>query len=149
MIAGLEPVTGGTIRMGDRIVNHVPAGKRNVSMVFQNYAIYPHMTVRKNIEYGLKMQIGEGENVTEIRGYFLETGTPGFRETTVRSQMKREMQGISEAAFEAGWVQDPYDPAYRQGLLMTEAEKEQYDARFPLHPLTEARKFAAGMAELN
>lgn len=103
----------------------------------------------RNVEYGLKMQIGEGENVTEIRGYFLETGTPGFRETTMRSQMKREMQGISEAAFEAGWVQDPYDPAYRQGLLMTEAEKEQYDARFPLHPLTEARKFAAGMAELN
>lgn len=55
MIAGLEPVTGGTIRMGDRIVNHVPAGKRNVSMVFQNYAIYPHMTVRKNITYGLKV----------------------------------------------------------------------------------------------
>ena len=55
MIAGLEPVTDGTIRMGDRIVNHVPAGKRNVSMVFQNYAIYPHMTVRKNITYGLKV----------------------------------------------------------------------------------------------
>lgn len=53
MIAGLEPISGGTIRMGGEVVNNTPAGKRNVAMVFQNYAIYPHMTVRKNITYGL------------------------------------------------------------------------------------------------
>lgn len=54
MIAGLEDVTEGSLYMGGHRVNDVPCGKRNVSMVFQNYAIYPHMTVRQNITYGLK-----------------------------------------------------------------------------------------------
>ena len=50
MVAGLDPVTSGTLRIGDRIVNDVEAKDRNVSMVFQSYALYPHMTVAKNIE---------------------------------------------------------------------------------------------------
>jgi ABC-type sugar transport system ATPase subunit len=49
-IAGLEDVTDGTLRIGDRVVNQVPARDRNISMVFQSYALYPHMTVSKNIE---------------------------------------------------------------------------------------------------
>ena len=49
MIAGLEEITGGELRMGGRRVNEVPSGKRDISMVFQNYALYPHMTVRENI----------------------------------------------------------------------------------------------------
>lgn len=54
MIAGLEKLSGGNLYMGGRLVNHVPCGERNVSMVFQNYALFPHMTVRNNIVYGLK-----------------------------------------------------------------------------------------------
>ncbi|MGH9085578.1 MAG: ABC transporter ATP-binding protein [Acidimicrobiales bacterium] len=50
MIAGLEEVTAGDLRIGDRVVNHVVPAKRDVSMVFQSYALYPHMTVAKNIE---------------------------------------------------------------------------------------------------
>jgi len=50
MIAGLETATEGTLRIGDRVVNDVEAKDRNVSMVFQSYALYPHMTVAKNIE---------------------------------------------------------------------------------------------------
>jgi multiple sugar transport system ATP-binding protein len=50
MIAGLEPVTSGTLRIGDRVVNDIPAKDRDIAMVFQSYALYPHMTVRKNIE---------------------------------------------------------------------------------------------------
>jgi multiple sugar transport system ATP-binding protein len=50
MIAGLEPVTEGRLRIGDRVVNDVEAKDRNISMVFQSYALYPHMTVAKNIE---------------------------------------------------------------------------------------------------
>ena len=50
MIAGLEEVTAGELRIGDRVVNHVVPAKRDVSMVFQSYALYPHMTVAKNIE---------------------------------------------------------------------------------------------------
>ncbi|EZH65784.1 ABC transporter ATP-binding protein [Bacillaceae bacterium JMAK1] len=54
MIAGLETQTEGNIYIGDRLVNDVSPGKRNVSMVFQNYALYPTMTVKGNIEFGLK-----------------------------------------------------------------------------------------------
>ncbi|MCM3761079.1 ABC transporter ATP-binding protein [Alkalihalobacillus oceani] len=53
MIAGLEKQTGGDIWIGDRCVNEVPPGKRNIAMVFQNYALYPTMTVKENIEFGL------------------------------------------------------------------------------------------------
>jgi len=54
MIAGLEEVTSGEIAIGERVVNHLEPKDRNIAMVFQNYAIYPHMTVRKNIGFGLR-----------------------------------------------------------------------------------------------
>ena len=54
MLAGLEEPSGGTIRIGDRVVNSVPPAKRDIAMVFQSYALYPHMTVGKNIAYPLK-----------------------------------------------------------------------------------------------
>lgn len=54
MIAGLEELTGGELYMDGRLVNDVPCGERDVSMVFQNYALFPHMTVKNNIIYGLK-----------------------------------------------------------------------------------------------
>src|ERR1700753_1870521 len=50
MIAGLEPVTSGTLRIGEQVVNDIPPKHRDIAMVFQSYALYPHMTVRKNIE---------------------------------------------------------------------------------------------------
>jgi multiple sugar transport system ATP-binding protein len=53
MIAGIEEITDGTIAIGERIVNDVPASQRNLSMVFQSYALYPHMSVRKNLAFGL------------------------------------------------------------------------------------------------
>lgn len=54
MIAGLEKVTGGTISIGDRVVNDIEPAQRDIAMVFQNYALYPHMSVRENLAYGLK-----------------------------------------------------------------------------------------------
>src|ERR671917_966545 len=51
--AGLESVTAGTIRIGGRDVTHVAPAKRNVSLVFQNYALFPHLTVAENIGFGL------------------------------------------------------------------------------------------------
>lgn len=54
MIAGLEDITSGTISIGGKDITHLPAGKRGLSMVFQSYALYPHMTVRENLEFGLK-----------------------------------------------------------------------------------------------
>jgi multiple sugar transport system ATP-binding protein len=55
MIAGLEEVTGGELAIGDRVVNDVPPGDRDIAMVFQNYALYPHMTVRSNIGFALEV----------------------------------------------------------------------------------------------
>jgi multiple sugar transport system ATP-binding protein len=66
MIAGLEDVTGGEIRIGDRVVNDLPPRKRNISMVFQNYALYPHMNVRDNLGFGLKIA-GQTPAVIEAR----------------------------------------------------------------------------------
>jgi len=56
MIAGLEDITSGTIRIGDRCVNDVPPKDRDIAMVFQNYALYPHMTVFENMAFGLKLR---------------------------------------------------------------------------------------------
>lgn len=55
-IAGLETATSGKLFIGDQLVNNVPARARDVAMVFQNYALYPHMTVAENIAFGLKMR---------------------------------------------------------------------------------------------
>ncbi len=56
MIAGLENITGGEIRIGDRIVNNLPPKERDVAMVFQNYALYPHMTVGANMAFSMKLR---------------------------------------------------------------------------------------------
>ncbi|MES9944051.1 MAG: ABC transporter ATP-binding protein [Candidatus Thiodiazotropha sp.] len=56
MTAGLEEISSGEIRINDRVVNHIPPQQRNVAMVFQNYALYPHMTVRDNLAFPLRMQ---------------------------------------------------------------------------------------------
>ena len=53
LIAGLEEITDGTISIGEKVVNDLPASQRNLSMVFQSYALYPHMSVRKNLAFGL------------------------------------------------------------------------------------------------
>src|SRR6195256_6048113 len=49
MVAGLEDISGGLLRIGDRIVNHVPSRDRDIAMVFQSYALYPHLSVYENI----------------------------------------------------------------------------------------------------
>jgi multiple sugar transport system ATP-binding protein len=56
MIAGLEEITGGTLRIGAKIVNDVAPKDRDIAMVFQSYALYPHMTVRDNLAFGLKLR---------------------------------------------------------------------------------------------
>ncbi|WP_316897748.1 sn-glycerol-3-phosphate ABC transporter ATP-binding protein UgpC [Pseudodesulfovibrio indicus] len=61
MIAGLEPISGGEVYIGGRVVNQVSPKDRNVAMVFQNYALYPHMSVRDNMGFSLKMR-GESQD---------------------------------------------------------------------------------------
>ena len=56
MLAGLEDISEGTIRIGERVVNHVPSRDRDIAMVFQSYALYPHLSVYENIAFGLKIK---------------------------------------------------------------------------------------------
>lgn len=56
LLAGLDQITEGTIYIGDRVVNDIPAKDRDIAMVFQSYALYPHMTIRNNIAFGLKLR---------------------------------------------------------------------------------------------
>ena len=65
MIAGLENVTGGEIRIGERLVNHVPPKERDVAMVFQNYALYPHMTVAENMGFSLKLRKAPNQEIEQ------------------------------------------------------------------------------------
>jgi len=78
MIAGLEEITGGELRIGERVVNDVPPGDRDIAMVFQNYALYPHMTVRDNI------------------GFALEVAKMPKAEITSRTNDAAEMLGLTE-----------------------------------------------------
>src|SRR5215208_4637951 len=56
MVAGLEDISSGVIRIGERVVNDVPPKDRDIAMVFQNYALYPHMTVYENMAFALKLR---------------------------------------------------------------------------------------------
>ena len=68
MVAGLEEISGGRIIIGDRVVNDLPPKDRDVAMVFQSYALYPHMTVRDNLAYPLKLRkVPKGEREERVR----------------------------------------------------------------------------------
>ncbi|MGJ8628684.1 MAG: ABC transporter ATP-binding protein [Sulfitobacter sp.] len=67
MIAGLEDISDGEVSIGNRVVNELPPRERNISMVFQNYALYPHMTVRENLGFSLKIaNVGEDAIITAV-----------------------------------------------------------------------------------
>jgi multiple sugar transport system ATP-binding protein len=66
MVAGLEDLTSGSISIGDRVVNDVPPKARDIAMVFQSYALYPHMTVRENLEFGLKIRKTPKEEIARM-----------------------------------------------------------------------------------
>ena len=79
MVAGLEEVTEGKLYIGDRVVNDVPPKDRDIAMVFQNYALYPHMTVYENMAFGLRLRkmpddeidrrVQEAARILEIHEY--------------------------------------------------------------------------------
>ncbi|HJR94917.1 MAG TPA: ABC transporter ATP-binding protein, partial [Gaiellaceae bacterium] len=56
MVAGLESISEGAVRIGERVVNNLPARDRDIAMVFQSYALYPHLTVYDNIAFGLRLR---------------------------------------------------------------------------------------------
>src|SRR5690348_12780473 len=65
MLAGLEEITDGEIRIGDTVVNDMPPRDRDIAMVFQSYALYPHMTVEDNMAFGLRMRGVERESISQ------------------------------------------------------------------------------------
>ncbi|TMK61718.1 MAG: sn-glycerol-3-phosphate ABC transporter ATP-binding protein UgpC [Actinobacteria bacterium] len=65
MLAGLEEISGGEIKIGDRVVNDLTPKERDVAMVFQNYALYPHMTVEQNLAFGLKLRKLPKQQISE------------------------------------------------------------------------------------
>src|SRR5256885_16161542 len=68
MVAGLEAITSGDILIGDKVVNDLPPMDRDIAMVFQNYALYPHMSVYDNMAFGLKMRkFGKDEIEKRVR----------------------------------------------------------------------------------
>ena len=66
MIAGLESISGGTIHINERLVNNLPPAERDIAMVFQNYALYPHKTVRGNISFSLRMKGLSKNDIEEL-----------------------------------------------------------------------------------
>jgi len=68
MVAGLEEISEGTVAIGERIINEVAPKDRDIAMVFQNYALYPHMTVYKNMAFALKLRNIRGrKSLSELR----------------------------------------------------------------------------------
>jgi multiple sugar transport system ATP-binding protein len=105
MIAGLEEIDGGTIRIGGRVVNQLEPKDRNIAMVFQNYAIYPHMSVAKNIAFGLhtaKLPDAEKRKRVEETGRLLGLETLLDRRPSELSGGQRQRVAIGRAM-----VRDP------------------------------------------
>jgi len=72
MIAGFNTIEGGEFYFGEKLINDIDPAKRNIGMVFQNYAIFPHLTVRKNIEFGLKNRKYKKEDIIRETDRFLK-----------------------------------------------------------------------------
>src|SRR3954468_14389920 len=63
MVAGLEEISEGVLKIGERVVNHVPSRDRDIAMVFQSYALYPHLSVYENIAFGLRLKKVKKEEI--------------------------------------------------------------------------------------
>ena len=89
MIAGLEDISGGTLSIGERVVNDVAPKDRDIAMVFQNYALYPHMTVAENLAFGLKLRKHDKATIEKRVGAAAETLGLG----PMLDKLPREMSG--------------------------------------------------------
>src|SRR5262249_27756889 len=80
MVAGLEPITSGTVSIDGRVVNEVPAKSRDIAMVFQSYALYPHMTVYDNLAFGLRRRdVARAEVERRVQDAATKLGLAPFR----------------------------------------------------------------------
>ncbi len=96
MLAGLEDVNGGAIRIGDRDVTDLPPKDRDIAMVFQNYALYPHMTVGENMGFALKI-------AGEPQGRRSPTGSPRRPSCSTSSSTSTASRRRSPVASASAW----------------------------------------------
>src|ERR1700733_4517569 len=98
MIAGLESVSAGQIRIGDRVVNGVPPKDRDIAMVFQSYALYPTMTVRGNITFGMESRgvpkRAQSEALARVAGLFLFDEPLSNLDAKLRVEMRTEIKKL-------------------------------------------------------
>jgi multiple sugar transport system ATP-binding protein len=96
MVAGLEEISEGTIRIGDRIVNDVSPKERDVAMVFQSYALYPHMTVEENLAFGLKLRkLSKEEIGRRVHGAASTLGLEEFLQRKPRALSGGQRQRVA------------------------------------------------------
>jgi multiple sugar transport system ATP-binding protein len=96
MVAGLEEISEGTVRIGDRVVNEVPPRDRDVAMVFQNYALYPHMTVFDNMAFGLRRRkVAEPEVRQKVQETAEVLGIAGYLQRRPRELSGGERQRVA------------------------------------------------------
>ena len=81
MIAGFNSIEGGTFSFNDKVINNIDPAKRNIGMVFQNYAIFPHLTVEENVAYGLKARGVYKGNEALVDYYIKLMGLEGFEDS--------------------------------------------------------------------
>ncbi len=89
MLCGLEEITGGSMLIGDQVVNHLPPAERGIAMVFQSYALYPHMTVYQNMAFGLKVA---GKDKAQIRAR-IEHAAATLKIEHLLERLPRELSG--------------------------------------------------------
>jgi multiple sugar transport system ATP-binding protein len=96
MVAGLEDISEGVVRIGDRVVNHVPPRDRDIAMVFQSYALYPHLTVYDNIAFGLKLKkVPKGEVDQRVQEAARILGLEGFLKRKPRALSGGQRQRVA------------------------------------------------------
>ncbi len=96
MVAGLEEISEGVIKIGDRIVNHVPSRDRDIAMVFQSYALYPHLSVYENIAFGLRLRkLSKDEIDRRVRGAAWVLGLEQFLKRKPRALSGGQRQRVA------------------------------------------------------
>ena len=102
------------------------------------------------VQYSLTLHIGYfAEHVFQTQAFFDETGYTGGRDASVFAILQNEGKITVDGQNISGWMEDPYDPEYKNGILMNMGEKEEYDEAFPNHPLTQARQLAKNLVIMN
>ena len=134
----------GIIEVGNGATN---AGRPYVYNITKRNANYGTDIPIADVDYIMNMNIAFDDGIWFVNSDFHEEGVTGMRDAMVISMLKNE--GEMESGSLDGWVQDPYDPGFKEGFLMNKSEEAKYDAMFPEHPLSMARKLVADLIELN